>query len=225
MCPWGVSNFTPTQSGTAFRADRLRTPEAHSVSQRLATVEAREPSDATAARASFRCRWSRLESVRRVPEHHIDSPIDFSDVGACVRAAPPDSSRTPVDDIQDLDALSVEQLIEIIREKTGAGVNLSFPGKAVDDEDSIDVRLGDALSASDLARFEELASRDDDEVRDLLMRNRQLPVEVFLIMLRASPQSERRWMLNTLSSTPQWSKYRDEQGMPDEYLFAVLEMD
>lgn len=36
-----------------------------------------------------------------------------------------------MDDIQDLEALSVEQLIEIIREKTGAGVNLSFPGKAV----------------------------------------------------------------------------------------------
>lgn len=32
---------------------------------------------------------------------------------------------------EDLRALSVEQLIEIIQEKTGAGVNLSFPGKQV----------------------------------------------------------------------------------------------
>lgn len=36
-----------------------------------------------------------------------------------------------MDDITNLDGLSVEQLIEIIREKTGAGVNLSFPGKTV----------------------------------------------------------------------------------------------
>lgn len=36
-----------------------------------------------------------------------------------------------MDDLRDLDALSVDQLIEIIREKTGAGVNLSFPGKSV----------------------------------------------------------------------------------------------
>lgn len=34
-----------------------------------------------------------------------------------------------MDDVQDLDLLTVEQLIEIIREKTGAGVNLSFTGK------------------------------------------------------------------------------------------------
>ncbi|EJK80902.1 site-specific DNA-methyltransferase [Rhizobium sp. AP16] len=34
-----------------------------------------------------------------------------------------------MDDILDLEALSVKQLMEIIREKTGAGVNLSFPGK------------------------------------------------------------------------------------------------
>lgn len=34
-----------------------------------------------------------------------------------------------VDDTTDLEELSVEQLIEMLREKTGAGVNLSFPGK------------------------------------------------------------------------------------------------
>jgi len=34
-----------------------------------------------------------------------------------------------MDDLTELEALSVEQLVEIIREKTGAGVNLSFPGK------------------------------------------------------------------------------------------------
>lgn len=36
-----------------------------------------------------------------------------------------------MDDLTDLEALSVEQLVEIIREKTGAGVNLSFPGKVM----------------------------------------------------------------------------------------------
>jgi adenine-specific DNA-methyltransferase len=36
-----------------------------------------------------------------------------------------------MDELSELDSLSVEQLIEIIREKTGAGVNLSFPGKSV----------------------------------------------------------------------------------------------
>ena len=36
-----------------------------------------------------------------------------------------------MDDITNLEDLSVEQLIDIIREKTGAGVNLSFPGKTV----------------------------------------------------------------------------------------------
>lgn len=34
-----------------------------------------------------------------------------------------------VDDTEDLAELSVEQLIAMLREKTGAGVNLSFPGK------------------------------------------------------------------------------------------------
>lgn len=34
-----------------------------------------------------------------------------------------------MDDRSDLESLSVDQLIEMIREKTGAGVNLSFPGK------------------------------------------------------------------------------------------------
>lgn len=34
-----------------------------------------------------------------------------------------------MDDVTELEALPVEQLIEMIREKTGAGVNLSFPGK------------------------------------------------------------------------------------------------
>lgn len=36
-----------------------------------------------------------------------------------------------MDDLPELESLSVEQLIEIIKEKTGAGVNLSFPGKTV----------------------------------------------------------------------------------------------
>lgn len=36
-----------------------------------------------------------------------------------------------MDDLTDLESLPVEQLIEMIREKTGAGVNLSFPGKVL----------------------------------------------------------------------------------------------
>jgi len=36
-----------------------------------------------------------------------------------------------VDDVAELESLPVEQLIEMIREKTGAGVNLSFPGKVL----------------------------------------------------------------------------------------------
>jgi len=36
-----------------------------------------------------------------------------------------------MDDTTDLESLPVEQLIEMIREKTGAGVNLSFPGKVL----------------------------------------------------------------------------------------------
>ncbi|GAC80828.1 adenine-specific DNA-methyltransferase [Gordonia malaquae] len=36
-----------------------------------------------------------------------------------------------MDDLIDLESLPVEQLIEMIREKTGAGVNLSFPGKVL----------------------------------------------------------------------------------------------
>lgn len=36
-----------------------------------------------------------------------------------------------MDDLTELESLSVEQLVEIIREKTGAGVNLSFPGKVM----------------------------------------------------------------------------------------------
>lgn len=36
-----------------------------------------------------------------------------------------------VDDMTELELLPVEQLIELIREKTGAGVNLSFPGKVL----------------------------------------------------------------------------------------------
>lgn len=36
-----------------------------------------------------------------------------------------------MDDVTDLEALPVKQLIEMIREKTGAGVNLSFPGKVL----------------------------------------------------------------------------------------------
>jgi adenine-specific DNA-methyltransferase len=36
-----------------------------------------------------------------------------------------------MDDLTDLESLPIEQLIEMIREKTGAGVNLSFPGKVL----------------------------------------------------------------------------------------------
>lgn len=36
-----------------------------------------------------------------------------------------------MDDLTELESLPVEQLIEMIREKTGAGVNLSFPGKVL----------------------------------------------------------------------------------------------
>lgn len=36
-----------------------------------------------------------------------------------------------MDDSLALEDLPVEQLIEMIREKTGAGVNLSFPGKVL----------------------------------------------------------------------------------------------
>ncbi len=36
-----------------------------------------------------------------------------------------------MDDASELESLPVEQLIEMIREKTGAGVNLSFPGKVL----------------------------------------------------------------------------------------------
>lgn len=36
-----------------------------------------------------------------------------------------------MDDLTELETLPVEQLIEMIREKTGAGVNLSFPGKVL----------------------------------------------------------------------------------------------
>ncbi len=36
-----------------------------------------------------------------------------------------------MDDLTELESLRVEQLIEMIREKTGAGVNLSFPGKVL----------------------------------------------------------------------------------------------
>ncbi|MFE3838903.1 hypothetical protein [Pseudogemmobacter sonorensis] len=36
-----------------------------------------------------------------------------------------------MDHVVDLETLPVEQLIELIREKTGAGVNLSFPGKVL----------------------------------------------------------------------------------------------
>ncbi|TFD17030.1 site-specific DNA-methyltransferase [Cryobacterium sp. TMT1-21] len=36
-----------------------------------------------------------------------------------------------MDDVTELESLPVEQLIEMIREKTGAGVNLSFPGKVL----------------------------------------------------------------------------------------------
>lgn len=36
-----------------------------------------------------------------------------------------------MDEVVDLDSLPVDQLIEMIREKTGAGVNLSFPGKVL----------------------------------------------------------------------------------------------
>lgn len=36
-----------------------------------------------------------------------------------------------MDDVTELESLPVEQLVEMIREKTGAGVNLSFPGKVL----------------------------------------------------------------------------------------------
>lgn len=36
-----------------------------------------------------------------------------------------------MDDLTDLESLPIDQLIEMIREKTGAGVNLSFPGKVL----------------------------------------------------------------------------------------------
>ncbi len=36
-----------------------------------------------------------------------------------------------MDDLTDLESLPIEHLVEMIREKTGAGVNLSFPGKVL----------------------------------------------------------------------------------------------
>jgi len=50
-----------------------------------------------------------------------------------------------MDDATALEELPVEQLIEMIREKTGAGVNLSFPGKVLARQ------LGDGLEG-DVAR-------------------------------------------------------------------------
>ena len=36
-----------------------------------------------------------------------------------------------MDDLTDLESLPIQHLVEMIREKTGAGVNLSFPGKVL----------------------------------------------------------------------------------------------
>jgi len=42
-----------------------------------------------------------------------------------------EAKECSMDDLTDLESLPIEQLIEMIREKTGAGVNLSFPGKVL----------------------------------------------------------------------------------------------
>ena len=74
-----------------------------------------------------------------------------------------------MEDPSDLDALSVEQLIEIIREKTGAGVNLSFPGKAAarDIARQVRPRVQKTLSAYS-------AGNDDGRARNLIIEGDNL---------------------------------------------------
>lgn len=63
----------------------------------------------------------------------VDS-LESLDCLACADMPDRPSAHTEkdtMDDVTELEDLPVEQLIEMIREKTGAGVNLSFPGKII----------------------------------------------------------------------------------------------
>jgi hypothetical protein len=42
-----------------------------------------------------------------------------------------EAKESSMDDLTDLESLPIQHLVEMIREKTGAGVNLSFPGKVL----------------------------------------------------------------------------------------------
>jgi adenine-specific DNA-methyltransferase len=74
-----------------------------------------------------------------------------------------------VDDTEDLAELSVEQLIAMLREKTGAGVNLSFPGKM------LARRIGRKVRPRTMRSVEHLSAGDSDgRSRNLLIEGDNL---------------------------------------------------
>ena len=69
-----------------------------------------------------------------------------------------------MDDATNLESLSIEQLVEIIREKTGAGVNLAFPGKVMAR------RIGRRVRPRTLKTVKSLSAGDDKgKSRNLLI--------------------------------------------------------
>lgn len=74
-----------------------------------------------------------------------------------------------VDDTTDLEQLSVEQLIEMLREKTGAGVNLAFPGKM------LARRIGRKVRPRTMRTVKSLGAGDDEgRARNLLIEGDNL---------------------------------------------------
>jgi len=74
-----------------------------------------------------------------------------------------------VDDNTNLEDLGVEQLIEMLREKTGAGVNLSFPGKL------LARRIGRKVRPRSMRTVKSLGAGDDEgRARNLLIEGDNL---------------------------------------------------
>lgn len=93
----------------------------------------------------------------------------------------------------------------------------------MDDKDSIDVRLDDAGSSSDLARLEELETDTNESVREMLLWNPNLPRHILekLVGRDSVDPHEAKWKVARYLASKEWGDYETLMKLPSEYLWAL----
>lgn len=95
----------------------------------------------------------------------------------------------------------------------------------MDDADSIDVRLDDAGGSSDHARLNELEADSNEEVRETLLWNPNLPRDIFEKLVGATPEARQaaKWKVARYLSSKKWGDYETLLKLPSEYLWAMAD--